>query len=76
MDSGTCDILHSVEISHPVDVHGCILPSGHDGPHEFKDEHGRLWQWETDLSCQCEHCMRCEGDYCTTYWRKEATHGN
>lgn len=29
-----------------------------------------LGQWETDWDCLCEHCIQCEGDYCTIYWRK------
>lgn len=50
---------------------GCLLPEGHEGPHEFKDARGATWCWETDLECDCEHCMQCEGDYCTTYWQKK-----
>lgn len=63
-----CDILFSD--GQPHDSTGCLLPSGHDGPHRFKDDQGAFWLWETDLSCDCEHCMRCEGDYCTVYWRE------
>lgn len=54
------------------DEHGCRLKDGHQGAHEFTDDLGRLWCWETDFECQCEHCMKCEGDYCTTYWIKQA----
>lgn len=64
----TCDILLS-EVSFS-DKTGCVLPDGHEGPHECRDEHGRSWNWETDLECGCEHCSQDEGDYCTTYWRK------
>jgi hypothetical protein len=67
-----CGILHDCGAIGPRDEHGCILPDGHDGPHEFVDG-GNHWLWETDLECQCEHCMRCEGDYCTTYWQMTAT---
>lgn len=65
-----CAIIHSD--GHPAarDTHGCVLPEGHDGPHEFVAEDGRRWLWETDLTCNCEHCARCEGDYCTEYWLK------
>ncbi len=53
-----------------VDLNGCELPDGHPGPHEFKDSKGKVWCWITDLECTCEHCMQCEGDYCTEYWPK------
>ena len=56
----------------PADRQGCLLAEGHAGPHEFVDEAGQHWLWETDLECTCSHCMQCEGDYCTTYWRKPA----
>lgn len=56
----------------PLDMAGCLLPGGHSGPHEFADERGKPWLWEANMECTCAHCMRCEGDYCTTYWRKPA----
>lgn len=65
-----CGILHGSEAMLPVDNDGCLLEMGHDGPHEFVDPKGQHWQWETDMECDCEHCMRCEGDYCTVYWKK------
>ena len=40
------------------DEHGCRLKDGHQGAHEFTDDLGRLWCWETDFECQCEHCMK------------------
>lgn len=52
------------------DKTGCLLADGHDGPHEYHDEHGKAWLWVTDMECTCEHCLRCEGDYCTEYWPK------
>lgn len=64
-----CGILHGSE-NYPEDADGCILPEGHAGPHEFIDQNGAHWLWETDFQCMCEHCRRCEGDYCTIYWRK------
>lgn len=70
MTTYPCGTLHHNAAIGPFDSDGCILPEGHVGPHEFVDEAGRHWLWETDFSCECEHCMRCEGDYCTTYWRK------
>lgn len=66
----TCGILHGDE-SYPADLSGCLLANGHDGPHEFLADDGQRWLWETDLECECEHCMRCEGDYCTVYWPKQ-----
>jgi hypothetical protein len=62
--------MHGNDTVQPRDDHGCVLALGHDGPHEFADPNGRRWLWETDLECDCEHCMRCEGDYCTVYWEK------
>ncbi len=52
-----------------VDHHGCVLPMGHDGPHQCVDTRGQAWQWAEDLECACEHCRQCEGDYCVVYWR-------
>lgn len=31
-----------------VDYDGCLLPNGHDGPHEFRNHDGQLYQWEYD----------------------------
>ena len=70
--SKPCGIINS-DTAGVQDMSGCELPDGHAGPHEFKDKHGKSWQWETDFDCQCEHCLQYEGDYCTTYWRKEPT---
>ena len=67
-----CSILHGSESPCPTDTDGCVLVDGHDGPHEFVDPEGCAWLWETDLECDCEHCLRCEGDYCTVYWKKPA----
>lgn len=64
----TCSILHGE--CGPTDKNGCILPEGHTGPHEFIDDKGVHWLWETDLECTCEHCMDEGGDYCTEYWEK------
>ena len=44
-----------------VDHHGCVLPMGHDGPHQCVDTRWQAWQWEEDLECACEHCRQCEG---------------
>lgn len=64
-----CGIIHSGNIlTSELDETGCILPDGHDGPHEFISAEGRRFQWETDLECTCEHCMEAIGDYCTIYW--------
>jgi hypothetical protein len=64
-----CGVLHGTTLQ-PHDDDGCLLPMFHEGPHEFRDREGELWRWETDLFCGCDWCMRAEGDYCTTYWRK------
>jgi hypothetical protein len=66
-----CGILHWQGMyASPKDADGCVLPDIHDGPHLFIDEDGVEWCWETDWSCECEHCMSAEGDYCTIYWKK------
>ena len=67
-----CGIIHSHDSVSPKDPHGCVLPIGHDAPHEFVAKDGRRYQWETDLECDCEHCMECLGDYCTMYWEVPA----
>lgn len=64
-----CGILFDNGGIPPGDPHGCLLPHAHTGPHEFLDAHGTRYQWETDWSCTCEHCMEAEGDYCSVYWR-------
>lgn len=65
-----CGIMHSNGEPFVRDHDGCLLADGHEGPHEFADACGRRWLWETDIECDCDHCMQCEGDYCTIYWRK------
>lgn len=67
-----CGVLHGSDGPNPTDNDGCVLAIGHAGPHEFVEPNGRRWLWETDMECDCEHCMLCEGDYCTTYWPKPA----
>jgi hypothetical protein len=64
-----CAVLFHVDFGYiPKDTQGCRLPDGHQGPHEFVDERGEVWQWETDWECDCDHCNQCEGDYCMLYW--------
>jgi hypothetical protein len=71
-----CGILHGDGYGAPDDKDGCILPVNHTGqPHEFVANDGTVYQWETDLECECDHCMRAEGDFCTTYWKKDQTNG-
>jgi hypothetical protein len=65
-----CGIMHGADSAGPADAHGCVLAKGHAGPHEFADSRGGRWLWETDMECNCAHCRRCEGDYCTVFWRK------
>lgn len=68
-----CDILFTTDGIGPKDKNGCHLPNGHAEPHEFIAEGGATYQWETDWACDCDHCMRCEGDYCTIYWERPST---
>jgi hypothetical protein len=66
-----CGVLHGDGPGVPEDEHGCILPVNHGvQPHEYIATDGVTYQWETDLACDCVHCMKCEGDYCTIYWQK------
>lgn len=65
-----CAIILDSARRDAYDEHGCILEDGHEGPHEFVAQSGEHWNWETDLTCDCYHCKRNEGDYCTVYWRK------
>lgn len=68
-----CGIFHPREftVGSQADVTGCTLADGHDGPHEFTSEGGGVYNWKTDL-CP-ESACDCDGDYCTTYWRKPST---
>lgn len=68
MSKELCGIIHSSDGVSPKDGQGCLLPIGHEGQHEFVAADGRHFQWETDLECDCEHCLEAQGDYCTTYW--------
>lgn len=65
-----CGLLLTREHAPDVhDAHGCVLPVGHVGTHEFAAEDGQVWQWETDWECDCESCMN-DGDFCVLYWLK------
>ena len=68
-----CGIIHDRHWPGS-DASGCYLPDGHPGPHEYKDEKGNAWCWETDFDCPCPECRCCEGDYCTEYWPKGQEH--
>jgi len=68
VNDSVCGILFDENFAEPKDQSGCILPWGHDGPHEFTDPYGQHWRWETDLGCTCSHCMHGSGDFCATYW--------
>lgn len=64
-----CGVCFFNDGTPPHDRTGCVLPNGHEGPHEFVCTSGSRYRWETDMECTCEHCMRCDGDYCSTYWK-------
>lgn len=66
---GVCGAMVS-DIAPVYDSCGCVLHDGHSGPHEFVSTDGEHYLWETDMECTCEHCIKCEGDYCFEYWRK------
>ena len=67
-----CGILFTNDGIGPKDEHGCHLKVGHTEPHEFVSSSGfyagTTFRWETDLECDCEHCMREGGDFCIVYW--------
>lgn len=66
-----CGILFTkFSAIEPTDPEGCVLAMAHDGPHEFKDDRGQDWLWETDWECTCAECMSGDGDLCSIYWRK------
>lgn len=66
-----CGVLFDSEFDGTIhDECGCTLPSGHHEPHEFIAADGQAWQWETDLSCDCDSCMEGNGDFCIVYWTK------
>ncbi len=66
----TCGTIFSDDGPGPKDADGCRLPVGHAEPHEFVAADNSVICWETDLTCDCDHCMRAEGDYCMIYWPK------
>lgn len=64
-----CAILFTRNSSlEPLDESGCMFPVGHQGPHQFRDPDGTLWQWETDWECDCDNCRQNDGDFCAVYW--------
>lgn len=67
-----CGVIF-IQFGPPRDPHGCVLPDGHEGPHEFICDMGTRYHWETDWSCDCDHCKQCNGDYCMTYWEARPT---
>lgn len=66
-----CGLIFNSDGSSIKDTSGCCLDLGHRGPHEFVDNEGVCYQWETDFECTCDHCLKCEGDYCSFYWPKK-----
>jgi hypothetical protein len=69
MSSATCGIMLG-DGAGPSDITGCLLPEHHEGRHEFVTTNGRTYLWEPLLTCECDHCRKCEGDYCTIYAEK------
>lgn len=65
--SALCGVLMASHLGMPRDERGCCRPEGHEGPHLSNTSAGPM-EWEVDLTCDCEHCQRCEGDYCEIYW--------
>lgn len=69
MSDGQCGTMAPRRGLMPVDEHGCILPKGHEGPHQFMCEHGRVCFWHTDWGCVCDMCMTDESDdWCVVFW--------
>lgn len=68
-----CGILFGPYEPGIHDHQGCHLAIGHLGPHEFVAQDGTTYQWETDWDCECEDCMNGDGDFCSIYWRVNAS---
>lgn len=66
-----CAVLFpSRDAVSPEDIDGCKLPNGHHGPHQFVASDSRVYQWETDMECDCEDCQSEEvDDWCIVYQR-------
>jgi len=43
------------------DTTGCLKEYGHEGGHLFKDNMGRLIEWEDDFTCNCG-CLEDDDD--------------
>lgn len=69
MSDCVCGTLFSDEPFGPKDRHGCHLPLGHSGPHEFVALGGAKYHWETDWDCDCDSCRSDDGDMCFVYWQ-------
>jgi len=73
----TCGKMCPQRQSMPRDSDGCMLQSGHKGPHQFVVGDGRAVNWKVDESCDCDGCQSSEpDDWCIEWWeqrRKEAT---
>lgn len=53
-----------------TDKSGCVLHSGHVGPHRFQAEDGQIYDWENDYECDCEDCRSEDSeDWCVIYRR-------
>ena len=51
-----------------TDFDGCVLPNGHLGPHKFLASDLLMYEWETDMECDCEDCRSDEvDDWCIVY---------
>lgn len=50
------------------DVSGCVKPHGHHDAHQCHDDNGVTYEWEYDLTCDCEDCNSDDiHDWCIVY---------
>jgi hypothetical protein len=65
-----CGLIHPLDFSNVRDPHGCRLPMGHPGPHEFVSSRGVVYEWEESPCSDCD-CDLEAGECCTEFWRKQ-----
>lgn len=65
--SETCSVIFSRFDARFNDENGCVLDSGHIGPHKFIDDK-KVVTWETDYECDCDDCKSDDcNDWCILY---------